>query len=620
MANVSDFFLDHATGKAYFEWDNGTSTTVDLSTAGDSGVFASALVRNGFINSTTVDNSAAFQAALNEAAAAGEYTVTIPSYIRNINLAGEITLDISKTSLNLNGCELNFKDLGAGKYGFKFFNTLPFTTSHRRMFLPVYNGAVVRKDASGNSLRDDSYNNNISGFLFDSASTNLPVAGFALRDLYVEGFRDGVYIGRSSYLIAFQNCHFDRNYTGVGSRNVTAGTFADQGERIAFTDCLFGTNYEHIHVEGIYVFMNHTSLDYPSVPSTSIPSIGNRKQRIATIAKGSKLQLTNCHIEFRDNHTTSNDTALIYLQDSNSEFVMRDGSLVCSLQKYDGTAATNGADGYLSFDNLLNFVEVGGTGVGRFEMQGVQTYGTAIFKSRKFLRLRDGSSSTPVVTKIQMDADPAASFTNGRSLIPVLADASVTNGRNFGNLLYPTFASAINEDWWLLCGTGNGALAGQTNRTTATGFTATVASNTLSFNKLSGQGAGTVGRLRLIVPAEVGKSLALNFTANGSAASSAIKLSIGYVNIPQITNNYIPDTKVVKSVCNSAGADNMTVGTSDTEFNLHNFTAQNGSWDAGDRICPPYASHLQITFDLTSIDATAGTYTLNLKKFSVAFI
>lgn len=625
MPNVSDFYLDHSTGKMYFEFDDGTNLVKDTSTVADSTlgsetVFMQTLLANGFVNSLSADNSAAFQAAINAAANAGQYTITIPSWIRVINLADTITFDISKTSINLNGCALSFQNLGAGKYGFQLTNSLNFVSSHRRMFLPLYNGAIWRRDGSGNSQRDDSYNNSISGILLDSANTNLPVAGCSFRDLYIEGFRDGVYIGRSSYLLSFINVHFDRNYTGLGSRNVTAGNFADQGERIAFTHCLFANNYEHVNVEGIYVFMSETSLDYPSVPSTSIPSIANRRQRIATIAKGSKLQLTNCHIEFRDNHTTSNDTALVYVQDSNSSFIMRDGSIVCALGKYDNSALTNGTDGYIAYDNLQNFIEVGGTGVGRVEMTGVQTYGSAVFRSRKWMRLRDGSSSTPSVTRIQLDVDPAASFTNGRSLIPVLGDASVTNGRNFGNLFYPTFASAINEDYWFLVGTGNGALAGQTNRTTATGFTATVASNTLSFNKLSGQTAGTVGRLRLLVPAEVGKSLALNFTARGSAASSAIKFSIGYVNIPQITNNYIPDTKVVKSVCNSAGADNMTVTTSDVEFNLHNFTAQNGSWDAGDRVCPPYASHLQITFDLTSIDASASTYNLLLSKFSVAFI
>lgn len=625
MPNVSDFYLDHVTGKAYFEMDDGTNIFKDLSTIQDSQTgsetaFMQALIANGFVNSLSVDNSVAFQAAINAAANAGQYTVTIPSWIRVINLADTITFDISKTSINLNGCALSFQNLGASKYAFTLTNSLNFASSHRRMFLPLYNGAVWRRDGSGNSQRDDSYNNTISGILLDSSNVNLPVAGCSFRDLYLEGFRDAVYIGRSSYILSFINVHFDRNYTGVGSRNVTAGTFSDQGERIAFTHCLFANNYEHINVEGIYVFVSESSFDYPSVPSTSIPAIGNRRQRIATVAKGSKLQLNNCHIEFRDNHTTSNDTALVYVSDSNSSFIMRDGSIVCALQKYDGTVVSNGADGYIAFENLQNFAEIGGSGVGRFEMTGVQTYGSAIFKSRKWMRLKDGSSSTPSVTRIQLDADPAGSFTNGRSLIPVLGDASVTNGRNFGNLLYPTFASALNEDYWFLVGTGNGSLTGQTNRTTATGFTATVSSNTLSFNKLSGQTAGTVGRLRLLVPAEVGKSLALNFTARGSAASSAIKFTIAYVNIPQITNNYIPDTKVVKSVCNSAGADNMTVTTSDVEFNLHNFTAQNGSWDAGDRVCPPYASHLQITFDLTSIDASASTYNLLLSKFSVAFI
>ena len=582
--------------------------------------FYADLVANGFINSDAADNSGALNAAISAAVARGEFEITIPYQIRNINCANPINIDISKTSLNLNGASLNFRDLGASKNAIVLTNSLNFTVSHRRMFLPIHNGAIWRRDVSGNSLRDESYNNSVGGIFMDSANTNLPVAGLGLRDLYIEGFRDAIYIGRSCYLLSLFQVHLDRNYTGIGSRNVTGGNFADQGERIALSHCLLANNYEHIHVEGIYVFASESSFDYPSVPTTTIPAIGNRKQRLFTVAKGSKLQLQNCHIEFRDNHTTSNDTALIYVQDSNSQFIMRDGAMVCALGKWDNSALTNGTDGYIAYDNLQNLVEIGGTGVGRFEMTGVQTYGSAVFRSRKLMRLRDVSSTTPVVTKVSLDADPAASFTNGRSLIPVLADASVTNGRNFGNLLYPTFASAISEDHWCIHGTGNGALTGQTNRTTATSFTATVASNTLSFNKLTGAGAGTVGRLRLIVPAEVGRSIALNFTANGSSASSAIKMSMAYVTIPQITNNYIADSKVVKAVCNSAAADNMTVAVTDTEFNLHNFTAQNGSWDSGDRVCPPYATHFQITFDLTSIDATASTFTLNLKKFSIAFV
>lgn len=625
MPNVSDFYLDHSTGKMYFEFDDGTNLVKDTSTVADSTlgsetVFMQTLLANGFVNSLSVDNSAAFQAAINAAANAGQYTVTIPSWIRVINLADTVTLDISKTSINLNGCELSFRNLGAGKYAFNFVNSLSALVSHRRMFKPMQNGLVTRKDGSGNSLRDDSFNNSISGLLLDSADPNLPAAGFCLQDMYFEGFRDAIYIGRSSYILSFINCHWDRNYTGIGSRNVTAGIFADQGERIAFTNCLFSTNYEHFHVEGLYMFMNETSLDYPSVPTTTIPSISNRRQRLCTIAKGSKLQLQSCHIEFRDNHTTSNDTALIYLQDTNSEFTMRDGAIVCGLGKYDNTALSNGPDGYIAYENLQNFIEVGGTGVGKIEMQGVVTYGTAAFRSRRWIRLRDGSSSAPNVTKVQLGCDPAGSFTNGRSLIPSLADASATNARPFGMLTYPTFAAAVNEDWWSIHGTGGGTLTGQTNRTTATGFTATVASNTLSFNKLSGQAAAVVGRLRLLVPAEVGKQLALSFTANGSSASSAIKFNINYVTIPEIVNNYLPNPKAVKSVCNNANADNMTVSTSDTNFNLHSFSSQSGNWDAGDRIVPPYATHVAITFDLTSIDASASTFSLNLKNFSVAFI
>lgn len=625
MPNVSDFYLDHTTGKAYFEMDDGTNIFKDLSTIQDSQTgaetaFMSALIANGFVNSLSVDNSVAFQAAINAAANAGQYTVTIPSWIRVINLANEITIDICKTSLNLNGCTLSFKNLGASKYAFKLTNSIALTVSHRRMWCPIYNGAIWRKDDSGATLRDDSYNNNISGILLDSANSDLPLGGLGFKDLYVEGFRDGLYIGRSSYILSFFNCQFDRNYTGVGSRNVTAGTFADQGERIAFTQCLFSTNYEHFHVEGIYMFFQNCSIDYPSVPTTTIPAIGNRKQRICTVAKGSKVQLQNCHIEFRDNHTTSNDTALIYLQDTNSSFIMRDGGLVCGLAKYDNSALSNGTDGYIAYDNLQNFVEVGGTGVGRFEMQGVQTYGTAVFRSRKWMRLRDGSSSTPSVVKVQFDADPAASFGQGRSMIPCIGDASVTNGRNFGNLLFPTFTGAPLEDWWFIHGSGGAALAGQTNRTTATAFTSTTASNTLSFNKLAGQGAGVVGRLKLLVPAEVGKALSLNFTASGSSASSAIKFSINYMTIPETVNTYLPSPKSVKQVCNGAGADNMTVSTGDTEFNLHSFAAQSGNWDQGDRLCPPCATHVAITFDLASVDATASTFSLNLKKFSVAFI
>ena len=36
MPNVSDFYLDHTTGKAYFEMDDGTNIFKDLSTIQDS--------------------------------------------------------------------------------------------------------------------------------------------------------------------------------------------------------------------------------------------------------------------------------------------------------------------------------------------------------------------------------------------------------------------------------------------------------------------------------------------------------------------------------------------------------------------------------------------------------
>ena len=69
MPNVSDFYLDHSTGRAYFEMDDGTNRTKDLS------VFSTEIVNiDQFLtgNPLTTNQRNSFVAALASVASSGK--------------------------------------------------------------------------------------------------------------------------------------------------------------------------------------------------------------------------------------------------------------------------------------------------------------------------------------------------------------------------------------------------------------------------------------------------------------------------------------------------------------------------------------------------------------------
>lgn len=582
--------------------------------------FERQLQRKGVVGrSSSLDGDAFNAAVLATASTAYGRQSKLPPGLA-LNIDKPITFDVSKFGLDLNRGSLNFKDLvAASSNSISFTNTSNLSLSTEGGWSPLRNGAVWRRNGSNVSMRDDSYNNDIKGLVFDSASANYPLAALLIRDLYVEGFRDAVNLGRNCYIMAFHNVHMMRNYTGVASRNITVGNFVNQGERQSFVQCVIANNYEHIYVEGEYLWFNGGSIDYPSVPSTNIADINNRKQRIATVRSGSKLHLNQVHMEFRDNAATSNDTALIYLQKANSVFRWTGGGLVCANNTWDGLALSNGADGYQAFTNLQNFVEVGGTGVTELTMTGLDRTNTSLFRSRKLLRLAPVSGDLPSSEppkKIDVSgADEPSSALGGKSIIPCLGDASVTNGRGFGALLRPTFDALVNEDYWYICGTGGAALTGQSNsRFAATGFNLAVASNMLTVTKTVAAGAY---RLRLLAPVQQGKKLALSFRASGSSAAS-IPIGIAFVTQTGQISNGLPATNTVKT-CSSASSANVSA--TDTDFDLHSFTAQGGAtWDQGDREVPRYASFVQIQFSLDAIDGSVTPFSLNLKNFSLDWV
>lgn len=537
-----------------------------------------------------------------------------------LNIDKPVTFDVSKFGLDLNRGALNFKDLvAASSNSINFTNTSNLSLSTEGGWSPLHNGSVWRRNSSNASMRDDSFNNDIKGLSFDSASANFPLAALLIKNLYVEGFRDAVNLGRNCYIMAFHNVHLVRNFTGVASRNYGIGNFANQGERQSFVQCVLANNHEHIYNEAEYFWFSNSSIDYPSVPSTNIVDIANRRQRIATIRAGGKLHWNQVHTEFRDNSPLSNDTALIYVQKANSSFQAVGGALVCALAKWDNAALSNGADGYPTYVNLQNFIEVGGTGVGEVSWTGAQRWATSAFASRKLMRLAPASADMPTSgapNKIDWSGndDPATGM-GGKSIIPCLGDASVTGGRGFGSLLRPTFDAAVNEDYWYICGTGGGALAGQSNsRFAATGFNLSVASNTLTVTKTV---AGGAYRLRLMAPVQQGKKLALSFRASASSAAS-IPVNIAFVTQSGQVSNGLPSTNTVKT-CSSASS--VAVSASDADFDLHSFAAQSGAtWDQGDRDVPKYAQFVQIQFSLDAVDGSSTAFSFNLKNFSLDWV
>lgn len=584
------------------------------------GEFERQLSINGAVGTPSALDGPAFQAAIDASSttAKGKNSKCPPGVSWNINTP--LTIDVSKFGLDLNRGSLNFKDLvTASSNSINFTNTSNLSLSTEGGWSPLHNGAVWRRNGSNVSMRDDSFNNDIKGLSFDSASATYPLAALLIKNLYVEGFRDAVNLGRNCYIMAFHNVQLVRNYTGVASRNFGIGDFANQGERQSFVQCVLANNYEHIYNEAEYFWFSNSSIDYPSVPSAAIANIANRRQRIATIRSGGKLHWSQVHAEFRDNSPMSNDTALIYVQKANSSFQAVGGALICGLSKWDNSALSNGADGYPTYTNLRHFIEVGGTGVGEVSWTGAQRWATSAFASRKLMRLAPASgdmptSNAPIKIDWSGNDDPATGF-GGKSIAPCLADASVSGGRGFGSLLRPTFDALVNEDYWYICGTGGGALAGQSNsRFAATGFNLSVASNILTVTKTV---AGGAYRLRLMAPVQPGKKLALSFRASASSAAS-IPINIAFVTQTGQVSNGLPATNTVKT-CSSASS--VAVSTTEADFDLHSFTAQGGAtWDQGDRDVPKCAQFVQIQFSLDAVDGSSTPFALKLKNFSLDWV
>lgn len=579
------------------------------------GYFERELERRGVVGSTSSLDGANFQAAINAFQSTGYIMAKLPPGVK-FNIDQPLAFDLSKISLDLNRGGLNFKDLTTANSSAMSFSSSQPTSNLESAWVALRNGTITRKDISGNSLSADSYNNNINGITFDSA-TDLGSSRFGLYDLYIEGFKDGINFSRNSYLSNVHGCKFGRNYTSVATRNVTAGNYVNQGERMVFSQCIFGNSSEHIYNEQEDFWFSHCSFDYPSAPGTQIPNIANRRQRIMTIKYGGTVRLRDCHLEFRDNGPNSNDTSLIYLEDSLSSFIWDGGRIYCSAATWDNQALSNAADGYPAYANLRSLIQCGGTGIANLSIKNISRVNTSLFKDRALVRLRDTSSTAPNKVEIGGDDQPVSGFINGKSIATVIGDASVTGGGNFGVLKNPTFTSLPTIDPWYQAQTGSVAPPGATNRFASTSLNTTVASNTLTTTKTSA--AGTAGRLTLVIPVVQGKKLGLKFTANASVATSAVTMGITYCTIsPNGTAfNINPTINGFKTV----GSGALALTTSDQVFDIHSLTSASGNvWDSGDRESTSVATHVQIAWTLDALDGSTTPFSLNLKNVTVCWM
>lgn len=587
------------------------------------GVVADGVTRDGY----------AMQEALLRAAGTAYRPVALPPGLE-MQIDVPITSDASRLGVDLNGGTWFFDYLknptpATPLYAVTLTRSQPFGDM-RSAWRPFGGGYLSRRDAAGNVTRDDAYNQNISGILLDSP-TEPGIARCTFSYLGVEGFRDAMYFGRNCYIIDLVSPRLIRNYTHIASRNVTAGNFSNQGEAINLYGGLLSAHYEAIDIEQIYVNAFGTRWDYPSVPTTAITDIANRKQRMGSVRKGARLFMSGGNFEFRDNSNLSNDTSVMYLADTGSQLIMRDIPIIAAPTLADGTTQPSAAaDGYWSYSNLRTLVECSNT-PRVLRIDSCEGRGLGLLKDRALFRLSIGNA--PRVVRVQIDAiedsfDTGGAIKGRTAHPPRLADASAAGARNFGKLRRPALdvGPAAIEDYWYIAGSGGGLANGQSNRFTATvgnmyvnaltvgGAASPVgAANELAVRK-TGPGSGGTHqlRVRLLCPVDQGTKVGMSLGLRASSAAS-IPMTAAFVTLQQSTGSSYgnPTTYNGKQIAVSTS---LSVTTSETIFTLFNLTAQSTNWDFGDREVPPWATHVLLEIVLDSIDGSGTPFDLFITK------
>lgn len=588
---------------------------------GGAGGFQAYLTAAGFVDDTTTDNRAALQAAIDAGTAAGLHCLEIPPLKNRIRIDGTITFDRNKVEINLGGNEFNWRFATSGP-AFDPFCGSHTATDFVRPSRIIYNGAILRRDASNVSMRDDSNARGMDALQFDDMDADGTGRG-ECQDLVVDGFRHAANIGPNCYLLRFVNCWMLRNVTSYFSNNVTAGNFSNEGEAIEIYGGLIW-GYRGIDVQGIFVHLFGPSIDYVS-PGAPTADIDGLYQYLFKVTHGGQLYGVAKHVEFRD-FQRSSDEAICYVG-ADSVLDWQGGPLYLADAAYDGSALSNSARGYHQYANLRYLVKlIGNAQAVRINRLARQR--TALLKSNGLIGMADGITVPPSVVDSSGSDQPMGSGTlAGKSIAPILGDAAQLNAAGsavlgsaarFGLLRDPNFAAGSIIDGWHFAGAGFGLAPGQTNRYTATNWLMTIGGNKLICTKA----AGGASAMRLVLPVMIqrGRVVGVKFTIDktGGAAGNVVQAKIHKVVAAPAGVLYqevwtdLEQIGATKTLITFAG----TGAEGPLTFDTNDFA---GTLDTGGRVFQNDRGVIFLLYiDLGAIDASTTPCVFNVSRVTVS--
>lgn len=330
MPNVSDFYLDRSTGKAYFEFDDGSNTTKDISS-----VLASQ-AQSGFdildpSSRKAIGNSIGVY---HVPSGAGDVEIMeAQSWIKSrfqtgvIELDGygsytfgdTVTLETGVVTLKGNRAIINAGGLTAGKTALFLTNT-----THGQAGIDSGVGQyptpaeVSDLYIKGNSTSGRDYDAKAIRVHTDANLSNVLVS---LRNIKTENFGTSLSIGSRAYFLRGYNVNLSRSSYGL----VQEAGVTDYSENIAFFGGTLGNSDCLIQLlSGQQLRMFGVSLDYFG------DAFGSRvtaNDRLLDIQAGGCLELYSCHLEFKYGHATGQTNSPIRLTGANSRLVMHGGFL-----------------------------------------------------------------------------------------------------------------------------------------------------------------------------------------------------------------------------------------------------------------------------------------------------
>lgn len=239
-----------------------------------SGFFERLLQEKGAILDGVVDDSEAFQAALDAVPNTRIFECMIPRWCNSIKINSGITIDASKIYLDFGGAKLDATGMTSGT---AITMTGTGTPEGNQSYGQQLGGINRMK------LLGPGRTTSVDGMLMTGSSDDVSIVGSArtlIQNSKIRYFRKGVTLYHRAYLSTFFNCEIGSSRLAIYSK---AGG-KDAYENVGFTRCTIGNSDMNVYVEDGYLHFVNCSIDYAEFVQMAVRS--------------GMLSLLDCHVEF----------------------------------------------------------------------------------------------------------------------------------------------------------------------------------------------------------------------------------------------------------------------------------------------------------------------------------